>query len=141
MPEVHGSRGTAPETIPPSFISHLRSLLRSSWLLSPVSPIFFFAPSRPSLCLVRELPARKIPLSSPPPYLLLRRLHSHPVERDSRINLRALDNTRSVLSLTVYGHNFLDCVRFYAHLYSFFLKQCSHILKNLFFRFTFIREQ
>lgn len=125
MPEVRGSRGTAPETIPPSFISHLRSLLRSSRLpLSPVSPIFFFAPSRPSLCLVRELPARKIPLSSPPPYPLLRRLHSHPVERDSRINLRALDNTRSVLdfvlSLTVYGQSFLDCVRFYSFILFFF---------------------
>lgn len=130
MPEVRGSRGTAPETIPPSFISRLRSLPRSSRPLSlsrrPLSSVFFFASSRPSPCLLaftsvrarRELPARrKIPLSSPPSYLLLRRLHSHPVGRDSRINLRALDNTQRAsfgLSLTKSTDEiFHDCIHFY----------------------------
>lgn len=135
MPEVRGSRGTAPETIPPSFISRLRSLLRSSQLLSPAirlsSVSLFLSALHP--CLVRELPARrKIPLSSPSSYLLLRCLHSHPVERDSWINLRALDNIRSVLRLRLILRTKLSSSMVYVFINrSYFSSKAADIFKNL----------
>jgi len=104
MPEVRGSRGTAPETIPrPSFRVFVLFFAPRDFSL-PSLPSFsslrhvLLLASFASVRARRKLPTRKIPLSSPPSYLLLRRLHSHSVEHDSRVDLRALDNIRSVLS-------------------------------------------